>query len=316
MGGRCELLQELAPRSCILAVHSVQQVELEKCPSSWHAVASGVFESCRKKGKRRGLTNMTEQPVSGVSTWTNFDGQGGAMVAENASALPCAVQVDASDSNGCVFTRSSAIEVVSLPPNSRQVLMGMAPSPGAKGYGCALGAVGLGSEAAGWALAGEMLHMPLALLSPESRNPASRPPPDEKILKRAPPEVIEPERSFKRANSSSMQTDDDELAAALRMSLEKQPQSLSDSGKLGDLTDSGPADDEDDLAEAIRLSMAAQPATAASSGAAPVVTQDNKALLKQRIQALFDEYRRNGMAPNTAAAKALEDAKRELGVTS
>jgi len=305
------LMQEFAPRSCILAVHSVQQVELEKCPSSWHAVASGVFESCRKKGKRRGLTSMSEQPVPDVSTWMNFDGQGGVMVAENASPLPCAVQVDASDSSGCVFTRSSAIEVISLPPHSRQVLMGMAPSPGAKGYGCAMGAVGLGAEAAGWALTGEMLHLPLPLLSPESRNPASRPPPDENILKRAPPEVIEP--APKRANSASMQTDDDELAAALRLSLEKQPQSLSDSGKLGDLTDSGAVDDEDDLAEAIRLSMASQPATpAASAPAAPAV--DNKVLLKQRIQALFEEYRRNGMAPNTAAAKALEDAKRELGL--
>lgn len=302
------LMQELAPRSCILAVHSVQKVEMEKTSASWHDLACGVFEACRKHGKRRGLDDMQNGTVPDVSTWMHFDGQGAVMVAENTGVLPCAIQVDASDSTGCVFTRSSPVEVISLPPQSRTVVMGIAPALGSKGYACSLGAVGLGPEAAGWALVGEMLHMPLQLLSPESRNPSSRPPPDQTILKRAPPEVPMP--SPKRANSAVLSTtDDDDLAEALRMSLDKQPETVS--GKLGDLNAS--ADDDDDLAQAIALSMNAQPAQPAAQPAAPVA-RDKKALLKQRVQALFEEYRRSGIAPNTAAAKALADAQAELGM--
>jgi len=312
------LMEAMAPRRCVVAVHSVSAVELTKVQSSWHEIAIGAFEGCRKAGKRKPVPTMNG-PSVGIFGYTHFEeGAGCCYAVENTSDVLTAIQFDASDCMGCSFTHPSSVVVVAIPPQSRQVVMGVAVKGAGGPVQMSFGSVNLGPEAAGFALAGEQLHMSLPLLPPDLRNPGNRPQPDEAILKRAPPEEPK-EPSAKRANT---QVDDDSealLAEALRLSMGQQPQSAS--GNLDAMADVE-GDDEDELAAAIRMSMspasgpAAAPALPVDAYSAPALpAPDRKAQLTQKVKELFEEYRRSGMAPNEAATKALADAQKQLAAS-
>lgn len=317
------MMQEYAPRRCVVAVHSVQQVELQKVPSSWHDVACGAFEGCRKGGKRRPVQTMGSGPAPGLSSYLRFEeGCGACFAVENTSDMMAALQFDGSECEGCNFTRGTSVLVAAVPPRSRQVLMGISVAQGAGRFSMSFGAISLGAEAAAFAVQGEDMHMSVPLLPAEFRSPTHRPVPDDAILKRAPPEEPEPQPSPKRANTTTDDDADTMLAEALRMSMMQQPQATS--GNLNEMQDGD--DDEDELAAAVRMSMAQQPQLPAAAGtsssaaaAAPqapapaAATGDQKAELTALIKRLFEEYRRSGMNPNDAASKAMTDAKRQLG---
>ena len=279
------LSQEYTPRRGVVAVHSVQAIETERVTLDWADTANAVFEGTRKRGKKRPI----QQAGAGVSCWLLQEEAGLSFVAENASESQAALQVDASDSVGCVASRESFDAVVVLPPKSRQVLMGISFARGALRCMTGIQAVGLGADAASFALRGEGLHMELPLLPP-GRAPL---PPDQSILDRAPPEKPELQRNITRGSSMS---NEDMLAAAMELSMQ------------GPSEKSEKKDVEDDLAMAIKLSLESKAAKAVST-AATSTTPPDKATLQARVKALFEEYRAAGMPPNEAAAKAIAHAQ-------
>eukprot|EP00933_Yihiella_yeosuensis_P040952 TRINITY_DN35375_c0_g1_i1.p1 TRINITY_DN35375_c0_g1~~TRINITY_DN35375_c0_g1_i1.p1 ORF type:complete len:429 (+),score=122.31 TRINITY_DN35375_c0_g1_i1:217-1503(+) len=288
------LSQEYSPRRCTVAVHSIQKVETAKATLSWRDIAWATFEGTRKKGKKRPIENA----ATGVTTWQLNEGAGTNFVVENSSDVLAAVQVDASESIGCVSTRDTFDAVVALPPKSRQVVIGTAFKLGATRAGTMVAAVGLPGDAAGFAIAGDGMHEPLPLV------PASRPtrPADEEIIKRAPPPAAEPQkRGVPRASSAADL--DNENEEMLRLAME-----MSMGGAGG--TDSANMEVEDDeLAAAMKLSMQASEAPAAPAAPAAAPAGGAKANLKERVKELFQEYVKSGMPPNDAAAKALADAQ-------
>lgn len=282
--------QEFTPRRAVVAVHSVQAVETERVSLDWSDTAMAVIEGTRRRGKKRPI----QQAAPGVSCWLLQEEAGMSFVAENKSDVQTALQVDASDSIGCVSSRESFDAVIALPPQSRQVLIGVAYARGAIRCGTAIQAVGLPGDAANFALRGEGLHMDL----PISSHPV--PPPDHAILDRAPPEKPELQRNLTRGSSMSQE---EMLQAAMELSMQG----------------SKPEDDkmevemEDELAMAIKLSMDCKAATPTPPAApAPSATED-KATLQARVKALFEQYRSSGMPPNEAAAKALAHAQSMSG---
>lgn len=217
-----------------------------------------------------------------------------------------ALQVDASDSVGCVSSSGTFDAVVALPPKSRQVVLATGFALGAVRAGTMVQALGLPSDAAAFALAGEGIH---EALPPRPTTPT--PNPDEAIIQRAPPEVKEPlKRGLTRDNS--MEDADEENEEMLKMALQM---SLAGAGQ------STAAEEEDDeLAAALKLSMEGGASSGTPSQPVPVAVVpppsvptpeavDAKAQLTARVKALFQEYLRGGMAPNDAAAKALADAQ-------
>ncbi|CAK9104988.1 unnamed protein product [Durusdinium trenchii] len=272
--------QEFTPRRAVVAVHSVQAVETERVSLDWSDTATAVIEGTRKRGKKRPI----QQAAQGVSCWLLQEEAGMSFVAENSSDFQTALQVDASDSIGCVASRESFDAVIALPPHSRQVLIGVAYARGAIRCGTAIQAVGLPGDAANFALRGEGLHMDLPISKP------AVPAPDQSILDRAPPEKPDLQRNITRGSSMS-QDDMATLQAAMELSMQ---------AKEEDKTEV-----EDDLAMAIKLSMDCK---AAPLAAAPAPA-DDKATLQARVKALFEQYRSSGMPPNEAAAKALAHAQ-------
>jgi len=300
------LLQEVSPRRCVLAVHSVQVVEVQKVPSSWHEIASGAFEGCRKLGRKRPVMTFNGGPEPGLQQFVRFEeGCGCCIAVENTSSSMAALQFDASDCAGCSFSRGTSMAVIAVPPCSRQIVMGIATNPGASRYAIAFMTVSMGADNAAFAAFGDTIHMPLPILSPECRA-GNRPLPDESILKRAPPEVEEPspKRRVSQPLETNAQTDEEMLEEAMKLSM----------GLMQPL--GGEDEDEDDLEAAIRLSMEANSsvATPPPNALAPerLATPDQKALLQSKVKALFEEYRRQGVPPNEAAPKALAEAQRLL----
>lgn len=303
------LMQEMAPRRCVIAVHSVQKVELQKVPSSWRDVACGAFEGCRKIGKRKPVPTMNG-PAPGIFSYVKFEqGCGCGYAVENTTDTMTAIQFDADGCLGCNFTRESSMVVAAVPPRSRQLIMGITPKlRGAGEISIGFSAVSLGAEAAGFAMLGDDLHLSLPLLSPHIRNAGNRPVPDEAILKRAPPAEDETP-SAKRGKSSNNQTDEELLAEAMRLSMGPQPTSTTTNDRM--YVD----DDEDELAAAMKLSMQ-QPAPAQAAPAPRPPAADAKAQLSMKVKELFEEYRRNGMAPNEAATRALAEAQKQVAMTA
>merc|ERR1719498_450251 len=207
---------------------------------------------------------MQQQVAPGLTSYSRFEeGSGNCFCVENTSDAGQAVQFDAGDCTGCNFTRESSFVITALPPRSRQVVIGITPNRKYTGQiSMSFGCQSLPPDQLGFALPGDMLHMSLPELSPAIRQPGNRPPPDEAILKRAPPEEPDPTPTAKRAHTmqaASSSSMDEELAEAIRMSMGPPP----DAARLDDMAVDG--DDEDDLAAAIRLSMQAQ-APAANLG--------------------------------------------------
>jgi len=281
------LSQETAPRRAVIAVHTKQKVNTEKTALDWRDIAYSVFEGCRKRGKKRPVENS----APGLTCWYMQEEAGLAFVVENTSNAVAALQVDGSDSIGCVSSRGSFDAVVAIPPRSRQVIICLAFALGAARSGAGVQALGLPSDAAGFALSGDGLHEPLSL-GPAAGTPP--PPPDEAILQQAPPAEPEPLSPGLTAGSSPGEDDEDMLKVAMQMSLEgRQPADAAMEVE----------EEDGDLAAAMRLSMEA------SQPAPQQLSVDAKAALTARVKVLFEQYRQSGMPPNQAAAKALADAQ-------
>jgi len=299
------LCQEYAPRRAVLAVHSVQEVKLQKAPSSWHDIACAVLEGAKTAGKKRPVEGAT----GALNAWILHEESGSSFIAENTSESTLALQVDGSNSLNVVSTRGSLDAVVAVAPRSRQVIMVLSAAPGATRYGCGLQALVLPEGAAGFAVAGEDLHLPVPI--PPPRAPLR---PDEEILRQAPVAVSEPQRTLSRSGGlGSSMSEDDMLAAAMRLSLEgKEPEPTGELQQI-QANVATAEEDDDEMAEAIRMSMAV-PSPKASTSTEPQrpPMDDQKKRLTDRVKVLFEQNRKKGMPPNEAAARALEEARRQL----
>eukprot|EP00928_Gymnodinium_smaydae_P028160 TRINITY_DN21550_c0_g2_i1.p1 TRINITY_DN21550_c0_g2~~TRINITY_DN21550_c0_g2_i1.p1 ORF type:complete len:1109 (-),score=276.29 TRINITY_DN21550_c0_g2_i1:182-3118(-) len=318
-------MQQTAPRRVTLVVHSSNPVSLKKVSSTWRDLAAATVSVTVGKG-RKGMV------APGVSSSMLSDA-GYIFAVENDTDVPFGLQVDSSDSVGMVSSREGGacgcIDLV--PPRSRKVVLALARRQGAVRMGWSFGFGQLPPEAAAWAVGAEDMHMSLPL-PPQQ---AGTEPPDEAILKATPPA-----RKARRLQERGGQTpsasasaaagalpssaDEDAeaeaaLAEALRLSLEGQP--MAAAGAPGNYSEGG--DDDDELAEAIRLSMAGSapsttsaPAPAAPSPAAPAAAAPAKpglADMQRLVKELFEQFRQQGMPPNEAAVKAMQEAKARCG---
>lgn len=109
------------------------------------------------------------------------------------------------------------------------------------------------------------------------------------------PAVPDPELLARGAAAASPAEPDDEaeLAAAIALSLGQQPEAMEAD------------DDEAELAAAIALSMEEQPAKRPKA-------KPDKAELQALVRKRFTELVAQGMTPNDAAAKALQEVQREF----
>jgi len=254
----CQVL-EAAPRCAVLAVHSVYPIELEKAKSSWRDVAWATFEGARKQGHR-----WNDRSHRGLTYFLSHEPGGCTFAVENSSAKPVAVQMDASDSLGCVSSRGDFGAVIQVKPQSRQVALVLAFSPGAA-YTCAsVLPQQVPLDMAPPTEAGDSLHAPLPLL-PETWPPQSEA--DMQLLRRTAP-------------VGSQQDDDDDLEAEIKLSVEVNQQSTSRATEHSTL----PGDPRGQL----------------------------QALVKERFAAL----RSQGVAPNEAAARAMDEARGNLGTAA
>eukprot|EP00747_Dinoflagellata_sp_TGD_P006889 gnl/TRDRNA2_/TRDRNA2_116515_c2_seq1.p1 gnl/TRDRNA2_/TRDRNA2_116515_c2~~gnl/TRDRNA2_/TRDRNA2_116515_c2_seq1.p1 ORF type:complete len:852 (-),score=157.45 gnl/TRDRNA2_/TRDRNA2_116515_c2_seq1:198-2564(-) len=296
------------PRRGVITVHSVQPVQLKKVASSWESVNAAIVEGAVRHGRKRGLQG--EKP--GLFQYMLSEPGGVALVAENPTQDLVPVQVDTSESFGCVSSMLNEMSIVTLQPQTRQVLCVLAFSADATRGRCAAAAATLPLEAAAFVVndEGSMHRMMPILVKPPPAEP------DPEILKEAPPEVPLPGATPKNSGSGDPSEDEEMLAAALRLSMEgRAPASSSNPA-------ADPEDEDDALAAAIAMSMQASPtlapapapvpapapAPAATGAAAPEVKAAADAL-KVKVKELFEQYRQAGMAPQEAAVKAMKDAK-------
>lgn len=253
------------------------------------------------------------------------------LAAENDSDQAAGLQVDSADSLNMVSSREGgALGCIDLvPPRSRKLVLALAPKQGARSNSISCGMELLPPEAATWAVGSEDLHQALPPVPPQPGRPVA----DQAILsaerpsRRARPLAHRGGHKTPTAPATaeaSFHNDEeaDALAEALRMSME----GAATSGPQA--SEEGNADDE--LAEAIRLSMQEQPAqrmeddpmqgppaAAATAASAPTVNSSQPAAAakagatapKELVKQLFEEFRRRGMPPNEAALKAVEAAK-------
>merc|ERR1712096_119522 len=107
------LMQDTAARNAVVAVHSVDLVEVEVVPSSWYSVACATFEGVRRRGRR-----WADWSHPGITYWLLHEAGGSSFVAENTSNNAVAVQVDASESLGVVASCGSLGSVTEVPARS------------------------------------------------------------------------------------------------------------------------------------------------------------------------------------------------------
>eukprot|EP00929_Paragymnodinium_shiwhaense_P062238 TRINITY_DN31073_c0_g1_i1.p1 TRINITY_DN31073_c0_g1~~TRINITY_DN31073_c0_g1_i1.p1 ORF type:complete len:1064 (-),score=234.28 TRINITY_DN31073_c0_g1_i1:108-3299(-) len=295
-------MQKYAPRRAVLTVHSEKPTKLEQAPShTWRDVAVAVTEACRKFGK-----SASKDAIPGIKTFMLQDGDGFSHAVENNTDQPFGIQIDCSDSVGCVSSKqgNDMFTVDVIPARSRKVSMMVTFAQGASRCGYSFGSSVLPAEALGFALASEDVHIALPIT--ELSASKAIPPPDDEILKAAPP--LPPPKT---KSTQSLGDDEDDLAAALAMSMQG----------VGGTGAASPTADEDEalLQQAIAMSMAPQPATqapaaAAAPPAAAPPAEDPKIKMQALVKQLFTQYREQGMAPNDAAARAMQDAKTKLGM--
>eukprot|EP00928_Gymnodinium_smaydae_P082161 TRINITY_DN65562_c0_g1_i1.p1 TRINITY_DN65562_c0_g1~~TRINITY_DN65562_c0_g1_i1.p1 ORF type:complete len:1111 (+),score=151.42 TRINITY_DN65562_c0_g1_i1:22-3333(+) len=225
----CQLLED-APRCATLAVHSVHPVQVQKITSSWYNVASAFFEGAKRNGKQ-----WNDRSHAGVTYYLLHEGGGCALAVENRSDRPYAVQADASESVGCVCSRGDLGAVIRVPAKSRMIAMVLAFSPGALYTRASIlpQPVPLELAPAEEQLVSD-LHRPLLVL-PSSHGGV--PPPDPAIMQRATRQAASSTQPAASGSAPSAATsaraardetvaralssgeEDEELAAALRLSL-------------------------------------------------------------------------------------------------
>eukprot|EP00931_Biecheleriopsis_adriatica_P065656 TRINITY_DN40149_c0_g1_i1.p1 TRINITY_DN40149_c0_g1~~TRINITY_DN40149_c0_g1_i1.p1 ORF type:complete len:1112 (+),score=225.05 TRINITY_DN40149_c0_g1_i1:116-3451(+) len=279
------LLHEPAPRKGVLAVHSVQTVELKCVESSWREVAVAATNGIQKRGKR-----WSHHRYHGLTYWHQFEPGGCTFMVENATSQPVAVQADASDSVGCISSRGDLGVVAQVPAQSRRIILALAFSPGSTRASASIQPqlVPLEMAPSDMTVDADTVHMALPLV-PKGWQDGSVPPPPASQAHRTPAES----RTVAGSQSSS----------GGQSTLDRQSQATEQHSAA-----------DDDLAEAIRLSLAQPTATSAQDNTA--VGKEAKALLEKRTKELFTEYRHQGMAPNDAAARAADEARRVLGIAA
>lgn len=312
------LLQEPAPRCASVVVHSVHPIELSKAASSWYDIACATFEAARKSGK-----HWADRGHLGVTYWLIQEPGGCALVAENRSDVPIAIQADASDSIGCSCSRGDLGTVARVQPNSRQVVMALAYSPGAAYTRASILPQPVPLELAPPAEADEVesLHLSLPLLPDDCRR-GPPPPPSQTILQRA-REGAAPPPTSSRAQAPATP------AAAVAPSAPSpavpaapaigQTSTQPSSPPAAPATRSVSGDYEDDLAAALRLSLTATggatrvvspPASRMPAG--PLTEEESKRWLEARVKELFAAFRAQGMAPHEAATRAGDEARQQM----
>lgn len=322
------LLQEQEGRCAVVAVHSVYSVELELVTSSWGDIARACFEGVRKRGRR-----WPDRSQQGISYWLLHEAGGSALVAENTSSSTAAIQVDASDSLGCVSSRGSLGIIARVPARSRQVLLALAFSPAAPFTRISIQPQPVPLELAPVVEVSANpsdAHGPVPLLPSEWRS-ARPPPPDQDILRRAPQET-EPLPEAPAASSAAPAPAASSAASSSASATSPTP--VRQSSAVG-------VEEDEDLAAALRLSLdlngpvsglegrrpfspAANPLpargaeTSGSStlgGASALLMEQNSRIQQTaRVKELWQQYKAAGMAPNEAAARAQEEAQREFPI--
>lgn len=281
-----------SPRKAVLVAHTSRPCRLSKVSSTWRDVACAVVEGARKFGRR-----SAQQHYPGVFSYFIQEGCGLTFVIENTSGNPFALQVDCSDSIGCMSARGGGLMAIdSVPARTRQAIMLLSFATGASRTGFSFASEALPAEMASFAVAMEDVHMGIPIT--DLTLSTSVPPPDPEILNQAAPPDPDP--------VSPSGEEDPDLAAALALSMGKDE----------------PEEEDDDLAAALAMSMqgySSEAPKAATSAAAPApaaapVAEDAKAKLQSKVKELFVTYTQQGMAPNEAAVKAMQDARSHLGV--
>jgi len=283
----CGLLQDNSrARSVILAVHALQDVKLEKVPSSWYEVACSLVAGAQKHGHR------WREP-SGLSFWLSHEPGGSTLVAENDSSRPSAVQVDASESLGCISSRGSLGITVTIPARRQMLLMGLGFSPSALYTRVSVLPQPVPLEMAPPPPEAEDLHMPLAKPS------FGRAQPDASILQRAPLERPPPPPGSRQPPAVPPRSGPGT----------KEPQDHVAPPQAPPCAHGSDEENDDDVAIALKLSLELNrptsrwgPRPALGSSAMRPGSEQREA----RVKELFALNRARGLPPNEAAAVALE----------
>eukprot|EP00971_Amphidinium_carterae_P111732 2212878-Amphidinium_carterae.1 len=94
---------------------------------AWEDLSHAIGESCRRRGRRSGGQQQNPQ----LAAWILSEPTGFVYYVENSSTTAAAMQVDCSDSIGCIITRGSPVVMNCIPPQTRQVVVAIAMQPGA-----------------------------------------------------------------------------------------------------------------------------------------------------------------------------------------
>eukprot|EP00930_Biecheleria_cincta_P044311 TRINITY_DN30430_c0_g1_i1.p1 TRINITY_DN30430_c0_g1~~TRINITY_DN30430_c0_g1_i1.p1 ORF type:complete len:1208 (-),score=259.03 TRINITY_DN30430_c0_g1_i1:36-3659(-) len=296
------LIRELDPRKALLTVHSVQPVELRRVESTWREVAAAVCGGVKRRGRR-----WAHGHQHGLTYWHLFEPGGGCLVVENNTACPAAVQVDASDSIGCLSTRGELGVVARVGPHSQRLVLGLAFSPGYSRAAASIQPQPVPLEMAALEDVSERdgIHMSLPLSSP-----AAVLAPMAAAAAAAAADSSEEKTPVLPAAAGVLPTPGDgcggrECPAPVAPAAARK--ASQDPGTLRLVPD----EDEEDLTEAIRLSLVVPaPSSAANS------PDEAKKQLQQRTKELFALFRNQGVAPNEAAARAADEARRSLGIAA
>jgi len=303
------LMQEREARNAVIAVHSVHPVEVELVPSSWHSIACATFEAVRRRGRR-----WTDWSHPGLTYWLLHESGGSSFVAENTSNKDAAVQVDASESLGVIASCGCLGTVSAIPARSRQVLLVLAFSPAATYTRISILPQPVPVELAPPVSSNpDDMHMALPLLPTEWRSSGARPPPaNEAILRRA-QAMPSPATAPAAAPAPSPVIALPDAAWAPSPPPPARPPPVED------------LQDDEDLNRALILSLdlngpptssatsIQRPTPTGSLPTGPVAPPAAVAVRPDaaRVKELFMLYRAQGVAPNEAASRAAEEARRQ-----
>ncbi|CAE8727028.1 unnamed protein product [Polarella glacialis] len=158
---------QVSGRCGTLAIHSAQPINMmAPSPSTWTDMARAMVEGCRTYGK---LKVMGEACPAGLRVYQLKESWGVVLAAENTSGDLLAVQVDASTSIGCSFSKGSLGDsnfMAAVPPRTSQLLLALTPMPGTSRCSMFLEVLPLHTDLIAFAVVGEGPHMPLPLQLP------------------------------------------------------------------------------------------------------------------------------------------------------
>jgi len=282
-------MQEMAPRRVTLTVHASNPVTLKRVTSSLRDLAAASFAAATK-GK-------TAPIMPGVMSHMVQERAGYIFAVTNDTDAAFGIQVDSNDSFGYTSSREGGVCgcIDLIPARSRKVVLALAAKQGVQRAGMSFAFDALPAEAAAWAVGADDVHMALPLTPlARTREPMA---PDPSVVASNMPARVLSGRAEKTptAGSTHPEVDPDveaNLAEALRLSLEGcAPETVGGNDDM---------EEDDELALAIRLSMSAAPSATVATAAPAQSGSTND------VKELFEHHRAKGLAPNEAAAKAME----------